>query len=52
MTGLVAIGVGLLAGKLGTINYVLSLVSAAIRGPLCGLFFVGMCAPWVNTKVW
>ncbi|XP_069970064.1 sodium-coupled monocarboxylate transporter 1 isoform X2 [Penaeus vannamei] len=50
MTGLVAIGVGLLAGKLGTINYVLSLVSAAIRGPLCGLFFVGMCAPWVNTK--
>ncbi|XP_063598195.1 sodium-coupled monocarboxylate transporter 1-like [Penaeus indicus] len=51
MTGLVAIGVGLLAGKLGTINYVISLVSAAIRGPLCGLFFVGMCAPWVNTKV-
>ncbi|XP_047501929.1 sodium-coupled monocarboxylate transporter 1-like [Penaeus chinensis] len=50
MTGLVAIGVGLLAGKLGTINYVISLVSAAIRGPLCGLFFVGMCAPWVNTK--
>ncbi|XP_042865927.1 sodium-coupled monocarboxylate transporter 1-like [Penaeus japonicus] len=50
ITGLIAIGVGLLAGKLGTINYVLSLISAAIRGPLCGLFFVGLCAPWANTK--
>ncbi|ROT65921.1 putative sodium-coupled monocarboxylate transporter 1 isoform X2 [Penaeus vannamei] len=28
-----ASGFGLLAGKLGTINYVLSLISAAIRGP-------------------
>lgn len=51
ITGLIAIGFGLLAGKLGTINYVLSLISAAIRGPLCGLFLVGLCAPWANTKV-
>ncbi|XP_037801347.1 sodium-coupled monocarboxylate transporter 1-like [Penaeus monodon] len=50
ITGLIAIGVGLLAGKLGTINYVLSLISAAVRGPLCGLFLVGLCAPWANTK--
>ncbi|XP_069970128.1 sodium-coupled monocarboxylate transporter 1 isoform X1 [Penaeus vannamei] len=50
ITGLIAIGFGLLAGKLGTINYVLSLISAAIRGPLCGLFLVGLCAPWANTK--
>lgn len=50
LTGLLAIGVGLLAGKLGTVFYGASLIGSAIAGPLCGLFFVAMCAPWVDKK--
>ncbi|ROT76754.1 hypothetical protein C7M84_004653 [Penaeus vannamei] len=50
LTGLIAIGVGLLAGKLGTIYYVISLIGAVIAGPLNGLFLAGMVIPWTNAK--
>ncbi|KAG7170661.1 sodium-coupled monocarboxylate transporter 1-like [Homarus americanus] len=50
MTGVVAICMGLVVGKLGTIFQVAYSLLSAIKGPLSGIFLVGICAPWVNTK--
>ncbi|XP_069980360.1 sodium-coupled monocarboxylate transporter 1 [Penaeus vannamei] len=48
--GMVGIGMAFVVGNLGTINHVIYAIDGAIGGPLCGLFFIGICAPWVNAK--
>ncbi|XP_042885334.1 sodium-coupled monocarboxylate transporter 1-like [Penaeus japonicus] len=50
VAGLVGIGMAFVIGNLGTINHVIYAIDGAIGGPLCGLFFIGICAPWVSTK--
>ncbi|XP_069943201.1 sodium-coupled monocarboxylate transporter 1, partial [Cherax quadricarinatus] len=50
MTVMVGICIGLLVGELGTIFNVTSSLTGAIKGPLGGIFLVGICAPWVNKK--
>lgn len=49
--GMVGIGMAFVVGNLGTINHVIYAIDGAIGGPLCGLFFIGIFAPWVSTKV-
>nr|XP_027214786.1 sodium-coupled monocarboxylate transporter 1-like [Penaeus vannamei]XP_027214787.1 sodium-coupled monocarboxylate transporter 1-like [Penaeus vannamei] len=48
--GMVGIGMAFVVGNLGTINHVIYAIDGAIGGPLCGLFFIGIFAPWVSTK--
>nr|XP_045616868.1 sodium-coupled monocarboxylate transporter 1-like [Procambarus clarkii] len=50
ITGVVAIFLGLLVGNLGTIFHVTNALMSVIRGPLIGMFLVGICAPWVSKK--
>nr|XP_053636275.1 sodium-coupled monocarboxylate transporter 1-like isoform X2 [Cherax quadricarinatus] len=50
MTVMAAICIGLLVGELGTIFQVTNGLLNAIKGPLGGIFLVGICAPWVNKK--
>ncbi|XP_069959861.1 sodium-coupled monocarboxylate transporter 1-like isoform X1 [Cherax quadricarinatus] len=49
-TVMVGICIGLLVGELGTIFNVAYTLLGAIKGPLGGIFLVGICAPWVNKK--
>ncbi|ROT74933.1 hypothetical protein C7M84_006566 [Penaeus vannamei] len=44
--GMVGIGMAFVVGNLGTINHVIYAIDGAIGGPLCGLFFIGIFAPW------
>nr|XP_053635135.1 sodium-coupled monocarboxylate transporter 1-like [Cherax quadricarinatus] len=49
-TVMVGTCIGLLVGELGTIFNVANTLISAIKGPLGGIFLVGICAPWVNKK--
>ncbi|KAK4295672.1 hypothetical protein Pmani_031784 [Petrolisthes manimaculis] len=50
LTGLVALGSGVLMGGLGTIFLVAHTVLSVITGPRSGLFLSGILLPWVNAK--
>ncbi|XP_042225903.1 sodium-coupled monocarboxylate transporter 2-like, partial [Homarus americanus] len=50
MAGVAAICMGLMVEKLGSIFHVSNSILSAVGGPLNGLFFTGVCAPWVNAK--
>ncbi|KAK3875130.1 hypothetical protein Pcinc_019983 [Petrolisthes cinctipes] len=50
LTGLVALGSGMLIGGLGTIFLVAHTVLSVITGPRSGLFLSGILLPWVNAK--
>ncbi|KAK7027440.1 hypothetical protein SK128_009322, partial [Halocaridina rubra] len=50
ITGILGIGLGMLAGQLGNMYQVSNTISNAISGSLSGSFISGMCAPWVNRK--
>ncbi|XP_068230251.1 sodium-coupled monocarboxylate transporter 2-like [Palaemon carinicauda] len=49
-TGLIGIGIGLVAGKLGDIFQVSVSISSTFSGTLVGVFITGIWAPWVNKK--
>ncbi|XP_042212541.1 sodium-coupled monocarboxylate transporter 1-like, partial [Homarus americanus] len=50
MAGVAGICMGLMVEKLGSIFHVASSIVSAVGGPVTGLFFTGVCAPWVNAK--
>ncbi|XP_042209300.1 sodium-coupled monocarboxylate transporter 1-like, partial [Homarus americanus] len=50
VAGVIAVGLGLLVEKLGSIYNVSNSILSAVAGPFAGIFFTGICAPWVNAK--
>ncbi|XP_053629337.1 sodium-coupled monocarboxylate transporter 1 isoform X2 [Cherax quadricarinatus] len=50
ITGMLAVCLSLLVEKMGGIYHVSNSILSSIAGPLAGVFFSGMCAPWVNAK--
>ncbi|XP_066939235.1 sodium-coupled monocarboxylate transporter 1-like [Macrobrachium rosenbergii] len=48
--GVIGIGLGLAAGKLGDIFQVSVSISSTFAGSLVGIFIAGVCAPWMNKK--
>ncbi|KAG7158071.1 Sodium-coupled monocarboxylate transporter 1-like 7, partial [Homarus americanus] len=48
--GAISIGLGMLAGKFGSVFVLISKLSSVIGGPLNGVFIAGICTPWVNAK--
>ncbi|XP_064089024.1 sodium-coupled monocarboxylate transporter 2-like isoform X2 [Macrobrachium nipponense] len=50
LSGLLATGLGMLVGHLGSIANVAATFTHAMAGPMCGLFLGGMCLPWLNLK--
>ncbi|XP_066963276.1 sodium-coupled monocarboxylate transporter 1-like [Macrobrachium rosenbergii] len=50
VSGLVGIGIGMLAGQLGNLFHISVSISNTFTGPYCGIFVCGICAPWVNYK--
>ncbi|KAK8388214.1 hypothetical protein O3P69_020240 [Scylla paramamosain] len=49
-TGVVAVGLGLVMGKLGNLFHVVLSITSAISAPLSGVFLAGILFPWVETK--
>ena len=49
--GVMAIVMAFMASNLGTIFEATYSISGAIKAPVDGIFFAGMTAPWVSTKV-
>ncbi|XP_069162733.1 sodium-coupled monocarboxylate transporter 1-like isoform X2 [Procambarus clarkii] len=49
-SGVLAICMGLMVEKLGSIFHVANSILSAISGPLHGVFLSGICAPWMNAK--
>ncbi|XP_071517591.1 sodium-coupled monocarboxylate transporter 2-like isoform X2 [Panulirus ornatus] len=49
-TGLIAVCVALLVGKLGNIFMVINSLSSALMGPLGGIYIAAICIPFVNAK--
>lgn len=50
IAGVIGIGVGMLAGQLGSLFQVSVSISNVFNGPYAGIFMAGMCTPWVNYK--
>ncbi|KAK8725338.1 hypothetical protein OTU49_010820, partial [Cherax quadricarinatus] len=50
VTMMVAMCIGLLVGEMGTLFNLTNSLIGAIKGPLSGIFIVGICTPWVNKK--
>ncbi|XP_068202910.1 sodium-coupled monocarboxylate transporter 1-like [Palaemon carinicauda] len=50
VSGIIGIGIGMLAGQLGNLFHISVSISNTFTGPYCGLFVCGICAPWVNYK--
>ncbi|XP_050704571.1 sodium-coupled monocarboxylate transporter 1-like [Eriocheir sinensis] len=50
LTGVVAVGLGLLMGNLGNIFHVILSITSAVSGPLAGVFMAGILLPWTNAK--
>ncbi|XP_064102937.1 sodium-coupled monocarboxylate transporter 1-like [Macrobrachium nipponense] len=48
--GVIGIGLGLAAGKLGDIFQVSVSISSTFSGSFVGIFVAGICAPWINKK--
>ncbi|XP_064113475.1 sodium-coupled monocarboxylate transporter 1-like [Macrobrachium nipponense] len=48
--GIIGIGLGLAAGRLGEIFQVSVSIEGAFSGSLVGIFVAGICAPWINKK--
>lgn len=51
LTGIVAVGSGLMMSRLGSIFQVAHTVLSVLIGPRSGLFLAGVLLPWVNAKV-
>ncbi|XP_045134904.1 sodium-coupled monocarboxylate transporter 1-like isoform X2 [Portunus trituberculatus] len=49
-TGVMAVGLGMVMGKLGNIFHVVLSITSAIAGPLSGVFLAGILFPWVEKK--
>ncbi|KAK7027432.1 hypothetical protein SK128_009314 [Halocaridina rubra] len=50
IAGVIGIGVGMLAGQLGSIFQVSVSISNTFSGSYTGIFMAGICAPWMNYK--
>ncbi|MPC41124.1 Sodium-coupled monocarboxylate transporter 2 [Portunus trituberculatus] len=45
-----AVGLGMVMGKLGNLFHVVVSITSAITGPLSGVFLAGILLPWVDKK--
>lgn len=48
VSGVVAMGIGMLAGSMGGLVQVTYALGGALAGPICGIFISGILCPWVK----